>query len=372
MKTRHLIDLDDLSLDELDRILNLAKVIMEHPPYYLDSCHGRLMATLFYEPSTRTQMSFQSAILKLGGQIIGFDNPSNSSVSKGESLKDTVRVVSNYADLVVIRHPREGTAKAASMFSRSPVINAGDGGHFHPTQTLTDLFTLLNTKGRLDHLTVGLCGDLKNGRTVHSLIKTLIRYPGNRFVLVSTPQLALPGYMKALLSKAGCDYLESASLQEAIGDIDVLYMTRIQQERFASAEEYQKQKGAFVLDMETLKRARYGLKILHPLPRVDEIDYAVDDDPRAVYFEQTEYGMFARMALILHMLDGSKKQLDPRPESNADRCCENPRCITRTEGYLPRLFKKTDDGLCCEYCDARQSGGQSGKQSSGSAAAQAE
>ncbi len=354
MTTRHLIDLDDLSMDELQHILELAKVIMGHPPYFLDSCHGKLMATLFYEPSTRTQMSFQSAMLKLGGQIIGFDNPSNSSVSKGESLKDTVRVVSNYADLVVIRHPREGAARAASMFSRAPVINAGDGGHFHPTQTLTDLFTLLNTKGRLDHLTVGLCGDLKNGRTVHSLIKALIRYPGNRFVLISTPELSLPDYMKALMKRAGCDYTECPSLPAAVGDIDVLYMTRIQQERFASAAEYEKQKGAFVLDRETLKKARYGLKILHPLPRVDEIDYAVDDDPRAVYFEQTEYGMYARMALILHILDGSQKQLDPRPESNSDHRCQNPRCITGAESYLPRLFRRTDDGLLCEYCDARR------------------
>ncbi|HIZ83483.1 MAG TPA: aspartate carbamoyltransferase [Firmicutes bacterium] len=363
MKTRHLIDLDDLSLDEINQILDLAKVIMAHPPYYLDSCHGKLMATLFYEPSTRTQMSFQSAMLKLGGQVIGFDNPGNSSVSKGESLKDTVRVVSNYADVVVIRHPKEGTAKAAGMFSRAPVINAGDGGHLHPTQTLTDLFTLLNTKGRLDHLAVGFCGDLKNGRTVHSLIKTLIRYPGSRFILISTPELALPDYLKDLVRAAGCDYTECASLYDAIGDVDVLYMTRIQQERFASREEYEKQKGAFVLDTETLKRARYGLKILHPLPRVDEIDYAVDDDPRAVYFEQTEYGMFARMALILHMLDGSKKQLDARPESNTPHRCANPRCITSTESYLPRLFKKTDGGLFCEYCDAAQpaGGGEEGR-----------
>lgn len=351
MNSRHLIELDSLSLDEIRKILDLAKIIMDKPRYFCDSCHGQLMATLFYEPSTRTQMSFQSAMLKLGGKLIGFDNPVNSSVSKGESLKDTVRVVSNYADIVVIRHPLEGAAKAAAMFSRTPVINAGDGGHMHPTQTLTDLFTLLNSNGRLDHLTVGLCGDLKNGRTVHSLIKTLCRYEGNRFVLISTPELTVPEYIKDVMRNSGCDYLEKNSLSEAIGDIDVLYMTRIQRERFETEEDYNRQKGIFVLDEEKLKKAKYGLRILHPLPRVDEIDYAVDDDSRAVYFDQTEYGMYARMALILHMLDGSRKQLDPRPESNHDLTCDNPRCITHAEPYLPKLFKQAGAGLVCEYCD---------------------
>lgn len=353
MTSRHLIDLESLSLGEIGKILDLAKIIMDKPEYFYDSCHGKLMATLFYEPSTRTQMSFQSAMLKLGGNLIGFDNPGNSSVAKGESLKDTVRVVSNYSDIVVVRHPCEGTAKAAGMFSRVPVINAGDGGHLHPTQTLTDLFTLQNSNGRLNNLTVGLCGDLKNGRTVHSLISTLSRYSGNSFVLISTPELTVPDYIKAIMKAAGCSFIEKNSLADAIGDIDVLYMTRIQRERFETEKEYNKQKGIFVLDNEKLKKAKYGLRILHPLPRVDEIDYEVDDDPRAVYFDQTEYGMYARMALILHMLDGSTKQLDPRPEANTNFRCTNPNCITQAEEYLPNLFiKNKENGVyTCEYCE---------------------
>ncbi len=351
MKSRHLIDVDDMTLEEIAKILDMAKIIRNNPEYFTDSCHGKLMAALFYEPSTRTKMSFQSAMLKLGGKLIGFDDASNSSVSKGESLKDTIRVVSNYADLIVIRHPLEGAAMAAAMFSRVPIINAGDGGHFHPTQTLTDLFTLQSCKGTLSNLTVGLCGDLKYGRTVHSLIKTLCRYENNRFVLISTPELAVPDYIKEIIAKAGCEYCEMADLNEAIGELDVLYMTRIQAERFDSKEEYEKQKGIFVLTPDKLRRAKYGVQILHPLPRVDEIDYAIDDDPRAQYFNQTEYGMYARMALILNMLEGSKKQLDPRPESNSCLCCGNPKCITKVEPYLPTLMARHGAGYICEYCE---------------------
>ncbi|MDD4699695.1 MAG: aspartate carbamoyltransferase [Oscillospiraceae bacterium] len=354
MSTRHLIDLDSISSDQLKDILDLAKVIMKHPQYFCDSGHGKIMATLFYEPSTRTQMSFQSAMLKLGGKLVGFDNPDSSSVSKGESLRDTVRVVSNYADLIVIRHPCEGAAQAASTFSRCNVINAGDGGHLHPTQTLTDLFTLINTKGTLSNLTIGICGDLKNGRTVHSLIKSLVRYKNNKFVFISTPQLNVPDYLKQIVINAGCEYSESISLSDSISKIDVLYMTRIQRERFESDEDYKNQKGVFVLDKEKMKKAKYGLKILHPLPRVDEIDYEVDDDSRAVYFDQTEYGMYARMALILYMLENSEKKLDARPESNSDKCCCNPRCITNHEHYLPNLYIKVDGRTVCEYCDHTQ------------------
>lgn len=351
MITRHLIDLDAMSLDEIAEILDLAKVIMRHPQYFSDSAHGKIMASLFYEPSTRTQMSFQTAMSKLGGDNIGFNNPQNSSVAKGESLKDTVRVVSNYADIIVIRHPLEGTARAATMFSRCPVINAGDGGHLHPTQTLTDIFTLLNTKGTLENLTIGLCGDLKYGRTVHSLIKTLLRYKNNRFVAISTKEMLLPEYIKNMIKSAGCDYIESDNLADSIGLVDVLYMTRIQRERFETEDEYIKQKGIFVLDSEKLKKAKYGLKILHPLPRVDEIDYEVDQDERAVYFEQTEYGVYARMALILHLLGNSTKQLAPQKESNLDKKCDNPRCITNHEHYLPKLYIKQEKGYICEYCE---------------------
>lgn len=348
---RHLIDLDTVSMDELNEILTMASMIKKKPEYFTDSCHGKVLATLFYEPSTRTQMSFQTAMLRLGGRTIGFDNPGNTSVSKGESLKDTIRVVSNYADIIAMRHPLEGAAKAASMFSRSPVINAGDGGHLHPTQTLTDLFTLKQTKGGLNNLTIGLCGDLKNGRTVHSLIKTMCRFSGNSFVLISTPELTVPPYIRTVMDEAGCQYTFCDNLAEAISMIDVLYMTRIQQERFESREAYEAQKGVFVLDTEKLKKAKYGLKILHPLPRVDEIAIEVDDDPRAVYFDQTEYGMYARMALILHMLDGTTRKLDPRPEENTDLRCPNPRCVTTAETYLPRLVIPGREGHCCEYCD---------------------
>ena len=353
MKLRHLIDLDKLPLSDIERITALADKIRQNPAAYSEVCRGKIMATLFYEPSTRTQMSFKTAMLRLGGQVIGFDNPENSSVSKGESLKDTIRVVSGYADVIVIRHPMEGTAAAAAMFSRSPVINAGDGGHLHPTQTLTDVVTLYNEKGRLDHLCIGLCGDLKNGRTVHSLIKTMLRYPGNRFVLISTSELGLPQYVKDALDAAGCPY-ELPSLREAMPKLDVLYMTRIQKERFSSPEEYEAQKGVFVLDTKKLSLAKPDLKVLHPLPRVDEITVEVDDDPRAIYFEQTEYGMYARMALVLLMLEHADRRLPPAPPQTHVHHCKNSRCITQSEPYLPQRFTEAGDMLVCQYCEQRQ------------------
>ena len=285
MQARNLIDLEDISKEDLDEIIRLAGMIKANPSIFTDACHGKIMATLFYEPSTRTQMSFQTAMLRLGGQIIGFDNPSNASVSKGESLKDTIRVVSGYADVIVMRNPVEGSALAASLYSKSPIINAGDGGHLHPTQTLTDLVTLSYEKGTLEGLTIGLCGDMKNGRTVHSLIKTLSKYKGNRFIMISTPQLQMPEYVIEVLKESGCDYSFSDSLEKSIADLDVLYMTRIQQERFASREEYEAQKGVYVLDEQKMKLAKPDLVVLHPLPRVDEITVGVDDDPRAKYFE---------------------------------------------------------------------------------------
>ncbi len=352
MKINDLIDLKDLSKEELDEIILLAGKIKENPKEYMDFCHGDIMATLFYEPSTRTQMSFQTAMMRLGGKAIGFDNPVNSSVAKGENLKDTIRVMSNYTDVIVIRNPFEGSAFAASMFSKVPVINAGDGGHLHPTQTLTDVVTLWYEKGRLDNLTVGLCGDIKNGRTVHSLIKTLSKYEGNKFVLISTPQLQAPGYVLDVLEKSGCEYSFSNSLEESISELDVLYMTRIQRERFASQEEYESQKGVYVLDTQKLSKAKEDLKILHPLPRVDEITVDVDDDPRAKYFEQAEYGMYARMALIIKMLEKGKDSLPEKMISTHIEHCKNPRCITSTEDYLPNLFTNGEDGqLVCSYCE---------------------
>lgn len=343
---RHLIDLDNLSDEHLLNIIDMASRISNNPDHYSSAARGKIMATLFYEPSTRTQMSFQTAMLRLGGKIIGFSDPSNSSVSKGESLKDTVRVVSGYSDIVVIRHPLEGSAYAASLYSKAHVINAGDGGHMHPTQTLADLVTL-SCRKRLNNLCIGLCGDLLNGRTVHSLIKTMCRFEGNSFVLISTKELAVPEYVRQIMRDSGCAFREVYTIDEVIGELDVLYMTRIQQERFSSVEEYEAQKGVYVLDGEKLAKAKSDLCILHPLPRVDEITCEVDDDPRACYFEQTEYGMYARMALILMMLkDASREALMPAMRKGGTLCA-NPKCITNHEHYLP-LYR---EGLHCGYCD---------------------
>lgn len=350
----NMIDLDQSSLDEIGEMIALANQIRNYPKEYCESCRGKIMATLFYEPSTRTKMSFQTAMLRLGGEVIGFDSPQNSSVSKGESLKDTVTVVSGYADILVIRHPLEGAAEAGAMYSRVPVINAGDGGHLHPTQTLTDLVTLYNEKGRLDNLCIGLCGDLKYGRTVHSLIKTMTRYQNNSFVLISTPELALPNYVKDIMDAVGCKYVEAPSLSEAMPMLDVLYMTRIQQERFASREQYEAQKGVYVLDREKLNRGKKDLKVLHPLPRVDEITPDVDEDPRAAYFKQTVYGMYARMALIFSMLMNPQYKRKKPPTSSSHHVeCSNLKCITRAEPYLPKRFFEMDDMLECKYCDGR-------------------
>lgn len=354
MQLYDMIDLDQLSPGEIGELIALADSIRKNPWAYRESCRGKIMATLFYEPSTRTKMSFQTAMYRLGGEVIGFDNPENSSVSKGESLKDTITVVSGYADVVVMRNPREGAAAAAALFSKSPIINAGDGGHLHPTQTLTDLVTLSNEKGRLDHLCIGLCGDLKNGRTVHSLIRTMSRFPGNSFVLISTPELSLPQYVRDVLDAAGCHYTEAEGLEQALPELDVLYMTRIQQERFASREEYERQKGVFVLDARKLANAKPDLRILHPLPRVDEIEVDVDDDPRATYFDQTVYGVYARMALILTILQSSDRPQKKRSlRSTHPYVCSNPKCITQTEPYLPNRFTEAGDMLVCSYCEGR-------------------
>ena len=348
---QHLIDLADYSVGQWLRIVELAGEIQKHPGWYSDSCHGKVMGTMFFEPSTRTQLSFQTAMLRLGGQVIGFENPLNTSVAKGESLKDTVRIVSTYADICVMRHPQEVSARAASLYSSCPMVNAGDGGHLQPTQTLTDLVTLKQHKGRLEGLTIGLCGDLKNGRTVHSLIRAMRRFPHNRFVLISTPLLSAPDYIKEELGQNRCPYREVSSLEEAIGGLDVLYMTRIQRERFASEEAYQREKDVYVLDQKKLDLAKPDLAVLHPLPRVDEIADQVDDDPRAVYFQQAECGMYARMALILTMLEAPYRQ-QPAPCSPEPRVCANPRCVTCSEGYLPPLVLENQKGeRVCGYCE---------------------
>lgn len=352
MPNSNLIDLNDCSVSEWNELIRLAKDIRLNPADYLSRCRGKIMATLFYEPSTRTQMSFQAAMLRLGGQIIGFDNPVNSSVSKGETLHDTIKIVSGYSDIIVMRHPLEGAAKAASLSSNCPIVNAGDGGHLHPTQTLTDLVTLSNEKGTLSGLTVGLCGDLRYGRTVHSLIKAMCKIGGNKFVLISTPELSVPSYIKGIMEKLKCEYTECNSLEEVIGDLDVLYMTRIQRERFATKEQYEKQKGVYVLTTEKMKKAKSDLVVLHPLPRVDEIEIDIDNDPRAAYFRQAANGMYARMALILTILENNLKVSEAPIKENAELICHNPRCITKQEHYLKHCFKNDENGkLSCAYCD---------------------
>lgn len=354
MIPKHVIDLEDLSIEDIRCIAENANDIRKNPRAYADVCHGKIMATLFYEPSTRTQMSFKTAMLRLGGTLIGFDSPNSSSVAKGESLKDTITVVSGYADIIAMRHPMEGAAKAASLYSCVPVINAGDGGHLHPTQTLTDIVTLYNERGTLENMCIGLCGDLKNGRTVHSLIKTMSHFKNNSFILISTPELGIPQYIKDILNAAGCAYTEVPSLKEAMPYLDVLYMTRIQRERFASEEEYQKQKGVYILDRDKLRYGKKDLKILHPLPRVDEIDYEIDEDTRAKYFIQTVYGVYARMALIMELLKKTDHAQTPKHISTHPVVCSNPRCITHMESYLPHLFKSSGgDMLLCSYCDDR-------------------
>lgn len=352
-KFTNLIDLNDMPVSWWNEVISLGSEIADAPEKYSHACDRKIMATLFYEPSTRTQMSFQTAMLRLGGTIIGFDNPATSSVAKGENLKDTTKIVSGYADIMVMRHPLEGSAKAAALTADCPIINAGDGGHLHPTQTLTDMLTLSKEKGRIENLTIGLCGDLKNGRTVHSLCKALSCYKGNKFVLISTPELSLPFYVKDILNAHGCEFTEINSLEEAIPQLDVLYMTRIQRERFSSIEEYEKQKDVYRLDRAKMLKAKSDLIVLHPLPRVDEIAIEVDNDPRAMYFKQAKYGMYVRMALILTVMKNEyPSELLVGNVHNGIKCT-NTNCITHKEEYLPKSFRGNGDTLECEYCDER-------------------
>ena len=298
----HLIDLNDYPVSWWKQVVDLGEQIKNHPEIYAGACSNKIMATLFYEPSTRTQMSFQTAMLRLGGRLIGFDNPANSSVSKGETLKDTTKIVSGYADILVMRHPVAGAAKAAALSADCPVINAGDGGHQHPTQTLTDLLTILTRRGRLSHLKIGFCGDLKFGRTVHSLIRAMMRYRNIRFILVSPKELQVPDYIRDDLVNGGFDFEEVERLEDAIGAMDILYMTRVQRERFFNEEDYLRLKDSYILTPEKLENAKADLSILHPLPRVNEITVAVDKDPRAAYWRQVKNGKYIRMALILKLL----------------------------------------------------------------------
>ncbi len=301
---KHLLNPLDLSVTELEDLLKLANAIEADPQKYAHACEGKKLAACFYEPSTRTRLSFEAAMLNLGGSVIGFASGDNSSAAKGESVSDTIRVISCYADICAIRHPKEGAALVASSRSSIPVINAGDGGHQHPTQTLTDLLTIYSLKGHFEHLKVGLCGDLKFGRTVHSLIDALIRYPGVEFVLISPEELRVPGYIREdVLDANHIPYKEVERLEDALSDLDILYMTRVQKERFFNEEDYIRMKDFYILDKSKMQLAPKDMLVLHPLPRVNEISVEVDDDPRAVYFKQAQYGVYVRMALILTLLD---------------------------------------------------------------------
>lgn len=350
MKLRNLIDIEDLSLEEWNELYGLASQIIAHPKDFTDALHGDVMASLFFEPSTRTNFSFQTAMLRLGGNVFGFADPSSSSTSKGETLKDTIKMVSSYADVIVMRSPKEGAAKAASLYAEVPVINAGDGGHMHPTQTLTDLTTIASLRGEIRDLNIGLCGDLKNGRTVHSLIKAMAKFPNIRFYLIAPRELAVPGYMIEFMKANGQKFVEVTSLEATIPQLDVLYMTRIQRERFVDPLEYDRLKGVYVLTRSKLQNARKDLLIMHPLPRVDEIAQDVDDDPRAVYFEQARYGMFARMALLMKMVEQGRRRPESQPIGDGS-LCHNKNCITQTELYLPNLIRDVGGKCCCAFCD---------------------
>lgn len=303
MEIRNLISITDFSVEEIDKMIKVAGDIMANPDKYIDICKGKKLATLFFEPSTRTRLSFEAAMLELGGSVLGFSEASSSSASKGESVSDTIRTVGCYADIIAMRHPKEGAPIVAARRTTVPIINGGDGGHHHPTQTLTDLLTITREKGRLNNLTVGLCGDLKFGRTVHSLIEAMLRYENVKFVLIAPPELRVPQYIIDMLEKAGAEYKQVETMEAVMPELDILYMTRVQRERFFNEEDYIRLKDTYILNMDKLANAKKDMAILHPLPRVNEISVEVDDDPRAAYFRQALCGKYIRMALILNLLN---------------------------------------------------------------------
>jgi len=358
---RSLIDITDFSVEEIQDLLITACDISENPQKYAEVCRGKKLATLFFEPSTRTRLSFEAAMMELGGNVIGFSDAGSSSASKGESVADTAKMISCYADIMAMRHPKEGAPYVASKAAWIPVINAGDGGHCHPTQTLADLLTIYREIGRLENLTVGCCGDLKYGRTVHSLLSALGRYKNIKVVLISPEELQLPKYVKyEVLDKYGMEYEEVTSLDAAIGKLDILYMTRIQRERFDSFDEYERLKDSYILTTEKMTHAKNTMRVLHPLPRVNEISVKVDEDPRAAYFRQALNGKYMRMALILKLLKEAGEGLEMREVEiveDSRLICDNPRCITSTEQELSHKFKcvSPENGIYrCIYCEAKK------------------
>ena len=360
---RSLINILDFSTQEIDELINTANDIIENPKKYSEVCKGKKLATLFFEPSTRTRLSFEAAMYELGGNVLGFSEPGSSSAAKGESVADTAKTVSCYADIIAMRHPKEGAPLVAAKAASIPIINAGDGGHNHPTQTLTDLLTIQREKGRLKDFTIGFCGDLKYGRTVHSLITALARYEGVKVILISPDELGVPSYIKNdVLKKNSIPFMQTHSLETALPLIDVLYMTRIQQERFVDMDDYLRLKDSYILTADKLDLAKDDLCIMHPLPRVNEISVAVDKDPRACYFKQVNYGKYIRMALILKLLKEAEEnsenlnKFDDEDHIKGDICCKNPRCITSVEQEIEHIFKITekDEKVCrCIYCEAK-------------------
>ncbi len=353
---RSLIDILDLSVSEIDELIELANDIIADPKKYENRCAHKKLATLFFEPSTRTRLSFEAAMLELGGNVIGFSEANSSSASKGESIADTAKIISAYADIIAMRHYLEGAPLVASNNATIPVINAGDGGHHHPTQTLTDLLTIAREKGRLDNLTVGLCGDLKYGRTVHSLISAMSRYKGIRFVLISPEELALPEYVTEELDAKAIPYECTVSLEDALSSLDVLYMTRIQRERFLDAAQYERLKDSYILTPEKMQRAKADTSVMHPLPRVNEISVKLDSDDRACYFRQAANGKYIRMALILKLLeDKTREEEDARDLLVNKIKCTNHRCVSSCEQELDQIFKPTDkeNVFRCIYCEEK-------------------
>jgi len=361
---RSLIDIVDFSVEEIEQLLQTACDISANPQKYAEVCKGKKLATLFFEPSTRTRLSFEAAMLELGGGVLGFSEASSSSASKGESMADTAKILSCYADIMAIRHPKEGAPYVAAKNASIPVINAGDGGHCHPTQTLADLLTIYREIGRLDNLTIGCCGDLKYGRTVHSLLSAMSRYHNIKVVLIAPAELRLPDYMKwEVLDKNNMHYVETGSLDDVIGQLDVLYMTRIQKERFDDPEEYERLKDSYILTPDKMASAKETMRVLHPLPRVNEISVKVDADPRAAYFRQALNGKYMRMALILKLLHEAELGMQmPDPENTVTGMfvCDNPRCISVVEQELEHSFKCVDEehGIYrCIYCEAKKKRG---------------
>lgn len=359
---RSLIDILDLSVEEIYELINTAVDIAQNPQKYSEKCKGKKLAALFFEPSTRTRLSFEAAMLELGGSVIGFADAKNTSVSKGESIADTAKVISCYADIVAMRHPLEGAPLVAAKNASIPVINAGDGGHCHPTQTLADLLTIWREKGRLDNLTIGFCGDLKYGRTVHSLITALCRYVGIKIVLISPEELKLPFYVKREMEMKGVEYLETDKMEDVLSTLDILYMTRVQKERFADIEQYERLKDCYILNTEKMALAKPDTCVLHPLPRVNEISVAIDDDPRACYFKQVLNGKLMRMALILKLLSEKERVNELAYVSRCEivelqgKMCSNPKCITMTEQELKQSFKLVDKDYNvhrCVYCEKK-------------------